>query len=58
MRPRYVWNTMDVPRSLFNSLSSSVLGVSLNVFFSSWVAYALAKLEFPLKRLFFLMYWR
>ncbi len=50
---RYVWNTMDVPRSLFNSIAVAVVGVSLNVFFSSWVAYALAKLEFPFKRMIF-----
>lgn len=52
---RYVWNTMDVPRSLMNSVIVSTLAVGLNVFFSSWVAYALAKLEFPLKRVFFMI---
>ncbi|MBX2999713.1 MAG: carbohydrate ABC transporter permease [Caldilineaceae bacterium] len=52
---RYVWNTMDVPRSLFNSVVVAVVGVSLNVFFSSWIAYALAKLEFPFKRLLFVV---
>ena len=31
----------------------SVFNVLLNVFFSSWVGYALAKLEFPLKRVVF-----
>ena len=49
----YVWNTMDVIRSLFNSVVVSVFSVLLNVFFSSWVGYALAKLEFPLKRVVF-----
>jgi multiple sugar transport system permease protein len=52
---RYVWQTMDVPRSLFNSVVVSVAGVSLNVFFSSWVAYALAKLEFPFKTVLFVL---
>ena len=46
---------MNVPRSLFNSVVVAVAGVSLNVFFSSWVAYALAKLEFPLKNLLLLL---
>ena len=52
---RYVWNTMNVPLALFNSVLVAVVSVALNVFFSSWVAYALAKLEFPLKRLLFLL---
>lgn len=52
----YVWETMNVPRSLLNSVVVSVFGVAINVFFSSWVGYALAKLRFPLKRaLFFLV---
>ncbi len=51
----YVWNTMNVPLALFNSVAVAVVGVSLNVFFSSWVAYALAKLRFPLKGLLFLI---
>ena len=44
---------MDVMRSLFNSVVFSVFSVLLNVFFSSWVGYALAKLEFPLERVVF-----
>jgi multiple sugar transport system permease protein len=47
---RYVWNTMDVPRTTLNSVIVAVSQVSLNVFFSSWVAYAFAKLRFPGKR--------
>lgn len=43
----YVWNTMDVPRTMFNSVVVAVTQVSLNVFFSSLVAYSLAKLHFP-----------
>jgi ABC-type glycerol-3-phosphate transport system permease component len=49
----YVWRTMDFPRSLLNSIIVAVVGVSLNVFFSSWVGYALAKLNFPFKSLLF-----
>ncbi len=51
----YVWQTMDFPRSLLNSVIVAVVGVALNVFFSSWVGYALAKLEFPFKNLLFLL---
>lgn len=47
---RYVWETMDVPRTTLNSVIVAVSQVSLNVFFSSWVAYAFAKLRFPGKR--------
>ncbi|MBI3958680.1 MAG: carbohydrate ABC transporter permease [Chloroflexi bacterium] len=52
---RYVWATMDVPRSVFNSVVVAVSQVSLNIFFSSLVAYALAKLVFPGKRYLFLI---
>jgi len=52
---RYVWETMDVPRSLLNSIVVSGVGVAINVFFSSWVGYALAKLHFPLKRVLFFL---
>ena len=51
----YVWQTMDFPRSLLNSIIVAVFGVALNVFFASWVGYALAKLEFPFKSLLFLL---
>ena len=51
---RYVWETMDVPRTVFNSTVVAVSQVSLNVFFSSLVGYALAKLVFPGKRYLFL----
>jgi ABC-type glycerol-3-phosphate transport system permease component len=51
----YVWRTMDFPRSLLNSIIVAVVGVTLNVFFSSWVGYALAKLQFPFKGLLFLV---
>lgn len=51
----YVWNTMNVVRALFNSVVVAVVGVSLNVFFSSLVGYALAKLEFPFKRALFVV---
>ncbi len=49
----YVWRTMDFPRALLNSTIIAVVGVALNVFFSSWVGYSLAKLRFPLKGLLF-----
>lgn len=52
---RYVWATMDVPRAVFNSVVVAVSQVSLNIFFSSLVAYALAKLTFPGKRYLFLI---
>lgn len=47
---QFVWQTMDVPRTTLNSVIVAVSQVSLNVFFSSWVAYAFAKLRFPGKR--------
>ncbi|HEX9597609.1 MAG TPA: carbohydrate ABC transporter permease [Anaerolineales bacterium] len=47
---RFVWETMDVPRTTLNSVIVAVSQVSLNVFLSSWVAYAFAKLRFPGKR--------
>ena len=47
---RFVWHTMDVPRTTLNSIIVAVSQVSINVFFSSWVAYAFAKLRFPGKR--------
>jgi multiple sugar transport system permease protein len=52
---RFVWNTMDVPRTTLNSIIVAVCQVGLNVFFSSWVAYAFAKLRFPLKRYLFMI---
>ncbi len=51
----YVWSTMDVPRTMFNSVFVSTVQVTLNVFFSSLVAYSLAKLRFPGKGLLFLV---
>src|SRR5262245_43299989 len=51
---RYVWETMDVPRTVFNSTVVAVSQVSLYVFFSSLVGYALAKLVFPGKLYLFL----
>jgi len=47
---RYLWQTMDVPRAVFNSVVVAVLEVGLNVIFSGLVAYALAKMRIPGKR--------
>ena len=47
---RYVWETMNVPRALTNSVVVSVLEVGLNICFSGLVAYALAKMRIPGKR--------
>lgn len=47
---RYVWETMNVPRALSNSVLVSVLEVGLNLCFSALVAYALAKMRIPGKR--------
>lgn len=52
---RYVWETMNVPRAVFNSTVVAVTQVSLNVLLSSLVGYALAKLVFPGKRYLFLV---
>lgn len=43
----FVFETMNVYRALLNSLVVAVSQVSLNLFFSSLMAYALAKLKFP-----------
>ncbi len=51
----YVWQTMDVLRALLNSVIVAVVGVAINVLFSSWVGYSLAKLKFPFKGLLFLL---
>ena len=47
---RYVWETMNVPRALTNSVLVSVFEVGLNLCFSALVAYALAKMRIPGKR--------
>ena len=47
---RYLWQTMDVPRVVSNSVIVAVLEVGLNVCFSGLVAYALAKMRLPGKR--------
>jgi multiple sugar transport system permease protein len=52
---RFVWQTMDVPRTTLNSILVAVCQVGLNVFFSSWVAYAFAKLTFPAKKYLFMI---
>ena len=43
----YVFQTMNVPRSLFNSAFTTIAIVLLNAFLSGMVAYALTKLRFP-----------
>lgn len=52
---RYVWETTDVPRVVFNSTFVAVLEVGMNIVFSSLVAYAFAKLTFPGKRILFVL---
>ena len=47
---RYLWQTMDVPRVVSNSVIVAVLEVGLNVCFSGLVAYAPAKMRLPGKR--------
>jgi multiple sugar transport system permease protein len=49
----YVFSTLNVPRVFMNSVIVSVSIVLLNAFFSSLVAYALAKLRFPGKNILF-----
>lgn len=46
----YVWNTVNIPRVVLNSSTVAVAQVTLNVFLSSLVAYALSNLTFPGKR--------
>ena len=47
---RYLWQTMDVPRVMLNSIIVTVLEVGLNICLSGLVAYALAKMRIPGKR--------
>lgn len=50
---RYLWETMEVPRAFFNSVVVSSLEVGLNLVFSALVAYALAKMTIPGKKVIF-----
>ena len=51
----YVWQTINVPRVLFNTVFVTVLTVVLNMFLSGMVSYALVKLRFPGRNALFIV---
>lgn len=50
-----VWNTIEVPRVMFNTVLVTVSVVVLNLFLSGMVSYALVKLKFPGRNALFIV---
>lgn len=51
----YVWNTINVPRVLFNTVFVTIMTVALNLLLSGMVSYALVKLHFPGRKALFII---
>ena len=51
----YVWQTINVPRVLFNTVYVTVMTVVLNMLLSGMVSYALVKLRFPGRNALFIV---
>ena len=51
----YVWQTINVPRVLFNTVYVTVMTVVLNMLLSGMVSYALVKLRFPGRKALFIV---
>lgn len=51
----YVWNTINVPRVMFNTFFVTILTVVLNMLLSGMVSYALVKLRFPGRNALFII---